>query len=375
MTQARELVPVEVVGGVRRAAHSALNEVGRDVLERRVVVADEVEVHDFLALHEQRRRDRVDGRVAPPLVEEAAELVKVLEVRRVLLAAPEVGVGNLQVRPEVAAVVGPALVLGDEPAEVVGRHVLLVGLQPLERGLPKSRDRFLELVQRQREAVPEAVLAHVPEHVKSEVAEALRVGLDAPVVLVRLHQLVVIEEPGLEAAHVAVGLAAAVDDAFVLELAHLLVGQVLVDPGRDRPLRRGDHAELCLATHELRDDVHELLAELLVVQEDPVVVEILVEPVLVAHNRAGNRAEVLVPAQCNKCRILALVQQRVRAAVRRVRDRRGLMDPCEKEESVDDKDHEQDPQSPYAHCDVCHTSFEFCLLCGFSLVWVKLEWK
>ena len=59
-----------------------------------------IEELNLLPLRKQRRRDRVHGRVAPPLVVEPAALVEVVEEGGVRGPAPELEVGDLEVGPD-----------------------------------------------------------------------------------------------------------------------------------------------------------------------------------------------------------------------------------------------------------------------------------
>ncbi len=96
----RIALPVKVVVGVavalERRAHLLAR---RAVGEGHVVVGDVVEEVDLLLVQHQGRRDRVHGRVAPPLVEEAAVAVQALKVVDVSLGAEPVEIADLEIGP------------------------------------------------------------------------------------------------------------------------------------------------------------------------------------------------------------------------------------------------------------------------------------
>lgn len=134
---ARVVLPGEVCVGVADAVFLQTGFGGDGaVVEGDVVVAHVVEEVDLVLLQEQGCCDGVDGRVTPSLVEEAAGVVQVVEVRSVGLGSPEVQAGDLEVGPEMASVVGLSVVVGDPFQQVVGHDVLLVLLDELLGGVP-----------------------------------------------------------------------------------------------------------------------------------------------------------------------------------------------------------------------------------------------
>jgi hypothetical protein len=297
--------------------------------------------------------------VAPSLVEEPAGLIEMLKVRAVRLGAPKVDPGNLKVGPVVAAVVGLAVV-GRDPRHHVGfREGLGVSvdeicglasmpsllcqsfpspvdnevnkscLEPTLCRLPQARNRILVLVQRDDKPVGAVVVLHDLERVVRDVAQELDVGLDAPVVLVRVEERVFEKEAGLVPTHLAlcqpsvvsrlrssqegwkqappvartawdpatyIGDRPPVRDRFLPHLVDELVRFRNVNPlGKVlAPVLRRHLTELDLAGADGRDVRLELVVERFVVEEGPVVVELAVEAVLDLTDRVERAPDVRV---------------------------------------------------------------------------------
>jgi len=175
-----------------------------------MLIADVAKIpHLVSAAREHGHGQRVDGRIAEPLVVEAGDVraVEVREVRRVGLGAEEVQVADLEVGEELAVVVLAAVAgVVDEPAQVgVGVHEVGPPRHKLTRASPQAGETARVVEDVHVEAVGDAVVAHEPERVVRDVAEEVHVGLDAPVVRVRGERGVLVEEAAVPAAHVAVG--------------------------------------------------------------------------------------------------------------------------------------------------------------------------
>lgn len=155
---------------------------------------------------------RMNRRIAPALVEETTSPVQVLEIGLILLAAEEVHVANLKVRPEVACRVSIGR-LGVLRADPVIRnpfqHVVLVQVRRIRGhellGLgPKRLDGLRSVVEIDGEAVGLVVVLHVPEHVVINVAEELDLGLNAPVVPIIRERRVLVEHAAVPTTHLMV---------------------------------------------------------------------------------------------------------------------------------------------------------------------------
>jgi len=121
---------------------------------------------------------------------------------------------------------------------------------------------------------------HDSERIVVNVAIQLNGRLDAPVVFVVHHERLSEEESGFETTHVTIADRVTVDDlALSHVLAHLL-GLVLINPLRERPMLWGDLAIVRLTGDQRCCDLFEGLIEGLVVEEDPVVAVSAVESVL-----------------------------------------------------------------------------------------------
>jgi hypothetical protein len=270
---------------------------GGAVGEGYVVIGDVVEEVDLVLLEHQGCSNRVDGGIAPALVEETAIVVEGFEVVDVGLGPEPVEIANLEIGPEVAVVVGLAVIVADELEGVILGDVLGEGLGEVLGGVPEGGDSLDILVQTEGEAVLLLVLGHELEGVVVDVAVQLDAGFYAPVPFVVEHQGVTEEEAGLVAAHVPVADGVAVDDLLLLHFLANTGGLVLIDPLGEGPVLLGDLAVLGLARDEGRGDLLEFIVEVVVVQEDPVVVELAVEAVLDVANRLGDLPNVLVAGE------------------------------------------------------------------------------
>lgn len=243
---------------------------------------------------EQAQSDGMDGRVPPPLVEEAAGAVQVVEVILVRLAAPELHVGDLEVAPEMAGrvavglfvVAGAALLILEPGAGGDGLvpDVLWVGLDEFERLGPEGGDGLGRVVQVDGEAVRLVVIVHVAEDVVVDVAKEVHVGLDAPVVARVFEGRVVVEEAAVPAAHLVVGDHVAVLDVLLGQYLGAFPEEVVVDPGGHGPVLLGDELVVAWGVGFGAGAFFELGGEGLVVEEGPGVVELAVPgPFEVAH--------------------------------------------------------------------------------------------
>lgn len=283
-------------------------------------VGNIVEKVDLLLGQHQTGSDRVHRRIAPALVKETAILVERLEVVEVSLGAEPSETANFKVGPlerdvsmrclqiemkkgnayKVAFVVGLAAVVAEEAHGVALGNVLWVVLDKLLDAIPESGDGLDVLVQAKNEAVLLVVLVHEAEGVVVDVAEQLDAGLHTPVVVVVEHELLSEEETGLKSAHVAVADAVAIDDLFGSHvLAHLL-GLLLVDVRRERPMLLGNQAVVRLARNQRGSNLFKRLIKRLVIEEYPVVVVSPVEAVLDLTDGLCNLPDVTIASQCNK---------------------------------------------------------------------------
>lgn len=228
---ARVALPVKVLLGVAVAAQiETLLLTSRAVSKGHVEVCNVIEEMNLFLLEHQTGGNGVDGGISPALVEETTVLVENVEEVRVGLRAEPVEVTNLKVGPKVASVVRLATVVRQELHRVVLFNMLGVVLDKLLGAVPKCRDGLNVFVQAKNETVLLLVLNHEAERIVVDVAVKINGGLDAPVVVVVEHVLLVEEEARLEAAHVAVADGVAIDDlALGHVLAHLL-GLFLVNP-------------------------------------------------------------------------------------------------------------------------------------------------
>lgn len=205
-----------------------------------------------------------------------------------------------------ALVVGLSAVITQEVDRVSIDDVLGVVAHELLHAVPQGRDGVVVFVKTEHETVLLVVLLHEAEGVKGNIAVELDAGLHAPIVLVVHHQRVAEKEARLVTAHVSIALRVAVDDLLLAHVVAHLLRLVLVDPFGVRPVLVGDDAVMRVSGNQRRGDLLELVVELLVVQEDPVVVVIPVETVLDLSNGLGDVPHIGVACQGDKCRIHAV---------------------------------------------------------------------
>lgn len=288
-------VPVKVVLWIARAlVVQAILLTSRAVGEGNMVICDVVEEMYLLLLEHKSSGDGVDRRVTPALVEETTGMVQGGEVVDVGIGAEPIQVADLEVGPEMAVVVRLSIVLADPLQRVSVDNVLGVYRGEVLDSIPQRGDGLDVFVQAEGEAVLLLVVGHELERVVVDVAVQLDAGLDAPVPLVVQHQGVAEEEAGLVTAHVPVADGVAVDDLLLLHFLADLGSAILVDEVGERPVLLGDLAVLGLARHKSGGDLLELVVEIIVVEEDPVVVELAVETVFDVADGFGDLPDVRV---------------------------------------------------------------------------------
>lgn len=291
---------------------------------------------------------------------EAAASVHHLKEFFVLLTSEKVQARNLEVRPEMAHVVNLAfhrigvhvgksapsrlriedllgqlvlfvrvlrIVFGQilrRDRALLRRPILVVAFLRLHEHLPQSLARqvvrplvgasiaedvwhgLLQLLDGNRKAVSFVRACHGDEGIVSDIAEVLDLGFHAPVPLVLLQELVLVEEAGVEATHVVVRLHAAVHDGLVALLSDALFRDVDIHPVRIAPVFGSNLAELDVGGRVISDRVLEGLVEGAIIQEDVWVVKPTVEMPLHALDALNHPLQLLVPRQHDKGSIRAL---------------------------------------------------------------------
>lgn len=199
-----------------------------------------------------------------------------------------------------AVVVLLSAVVTQEAHRVTLRDVLRVILHELLGRVPKSRNGFQVLVQTQDEAVLLLVVGHVLERVIVDIAEQLNARLNSPVPLVVQHRLLAEEEPRFKSAHVTIADRVSVDNLFLRHFLTNLLRLLLVNVVWERPVLLGYLRIVGGARDEGGRHLLELLVKGLIVEEDPIIMVLAVEPILDLPNRAGDFPQVRVSRQRNK---------------------------------------------------------------------------
>jgi len=200
-------------------------------------------------------------------------------------------------------VVGLSVVVRQESQRVVFSEMLRVLAHVGLDAVPEGWNCLNILVQAQYEAVLLSVIGHKLEGIVFDVAEQLNAWLDTPVPLVLEHEGVLKEKPRLVTTHVPVTDRITVDD---LTSSHVFtngLGLVLVDPFGEGPVLLWNQPVSRLARGKSACDLFESVVELLVVQEYPIVVVLVVEAVLNLANRTRDFPHIGVARKGNECRI------------------------------------------------------------------------
>lgn len=204
---------------------------------------------------------------------------------------------------EVALVIGLTAVLTNKLHGVTAGDVLRVTLHELLHAIPESGNGINVFVQTDDKAVLLIVLLHEAEWVMADVAIELDAGLHAPIVFVVHHQRMAEKEARLVAAHMAITFRVTVDDLLATHLLSRLLGLILVNPVRIRPMLFGNFAVVCGTGSQRGGQLLEVLVEFLIVQENPVVVVVAIEAILDISDGFGDLPNVRVAGEGDKGRI------------------------------------------------------------------------
>lgn len=241
---------------------------------------------DFTRILKQPQRDRMHGRIPPPLVEEPPGPVKMVEIVFIRLTPPKLHIRDFEIAPEMTGrvavcfliMVGPALLVF-QPSASVHRVVLEVfGMCFGEaQGFgPEGGDGFGVVVEVDGEAVGFVVVLHVAENIVIDVAEEVDFGLHSPVVADVFQGRMVVEHAAVPATHLVVGEHGAVLDFLLLEHLTAFFDEVVVYPGGDGPVFFGDKLVAALCFCFGLGAGFEFFCEGDVVEEGPGVVEFVV---------------------------------------------------------------------------------------------------
>ena len=190
-----------------------------------------------------------------------------LEVRLVLLAAEEVKITDLEVRPEVTSGISVATLGVLRTSDVICKplpHVVVaevrrVGGKESLRLRPEGWDTLRRIVEVDGEAVCLVAVFHVAEHIVVDVAEELDVGLNAPVVAVAGESGVLVEHAAVPATHLVVGDLGAVLNVLLFQNLGRFVEELHVDPAGHFPVLLGNefYIKLAICPREVIDRVSE----------------------------------------------------------------------------------------------------------------------
>ena len=278
----------------------------RAVRKRNMIIRNVIKKMNLLLLQHQSSSNRVHRSITPSLVEESSVLIQGVEVVGVCLASEPVEIADLEVRPHVAVVVCLAAVVGEEVHGVSRCDVLRVVLHELLDAVPEGWDSLNVLVKRQHERVLLAVVSHELESIIVDIAEQFHARLHTPIPLIVEHQLLLKEEARLKATHMAIRYRITIDDLPLLHILTDLLRLLLINMWRERPVLLWNLSIVRLSRNQRSSDLLERLVERLVVEENPVVVELPVEAVLDLADRAGNLPQIGIASKSDEGSVHAL---------------------------------------------------------------------
>lgn len=180
---------------------------------------------------------------------------------------------------KVALVIVLSTIITQETHRIILGDMLRVIFHELLHAVPERRDSINVFVQTQDEAVFLIVVLHKTEWVKCDVAKQLNARFHAPVKFVVHHQGMAEKEARFITTHVPIALRVSVDNLALSHIPSRFFGFLLVNPIRIRPVLLRDETIVRGPRNKRGGDFLEGRIEWLVVQEDPIVVEIVVEAV------------------------------------------------------------------------------------------------
>ena len=185
---------------------------------------------------------------------------------------------------------------------------------------PQARETARVVEDVHGEAVLYVIIPHESKHVVVDVAEVVHVGLDAPIEVEFKQARVAVEEPGVPAAHVAVGDHPAFSDADGAKVFEGVHEAAFVDPGREGPMLDWDDfvvafcrgavlGSLLCELVRLRTQISglnvfylEFLRKRLVVEKDPRILVFMIPMILQLCHTLHNAFQLLIPDQTNQRR-------------------------------------------------------------------------
>lgn len=226
------------------------------------------------------------GRISPSLVEESPTPVEMVKVIGIRLAAPELHVGDFEIRPEMACripvrnlvMLRPSFAIFQPRSRitVVVFQVLRMCVQKLERFGPQRRHGGRGIVEVDCEPVGLVVVLHIAEDVIFDIAEEMHLWFHAPVIPCVRERGVAVEHAAVPATHLVVAHHAGV--------LHVLSAQQLggffiegfIDPSGNGPVVFGDEMVGAGSVGGGGSTIFEILSEGFIVEESPGVVELVV---------------------------------------------------------------------------------------------------
>jgi len=131
-----------------------------------------------------------------------------------------------------------------------------------------------------REAVDFIVFLHVQEWIIIELAEKANGGLDSPVIAIRLKQFVFEKEAAVEAAHISIRDAPAINYTLIHHFLSTLTCPRLIYPIRLDPMFLWDEPKRYGGSRQNTDSSFKFFREGFIIQENPWIIVLFIEAIL-----------------------------------------------------------------------------------------------
>lgn len=167
-----------------------------------------------------------------------------IEIVLVNLAAPEIHIRNLKVRPEMTRRVTvrqlvmfrSTFAVGEPLHGVVAVEVFGMRSQELDSFGPERGNTLRRVVEVDGEAVGLVVVFHVAEDIVIDIAEEMDVWFDAPIPLRFLQRRMLVEHAAIPSTHLVVGLQVPVFNVLLFQNLRGLLVEFFVNPFRHLPV-------------------------------------------------------------------------------------------------------------------------------------------
>ena len=146
--------------------------------------------------------------------------------------------------------------------------------------IPDGRNRLDIFEETEHKAVHLFVFGHVAEGIETDIAKKFDAWLYSPVPFVFQHQRLAKKESRLKPAHMSVTCRVTVNDFSFPHIFPNFPRLLLVYPVWERPVLLGDFSISSPPRYKRSGSLLEILVEFIIIEEDPIVMIVPVEPIL-----------------------------------------------------------------------------------------------